>query len=68
LIFTTFSAFSLQPLDLLRTGAILRATVNIVASVVLCVASVVVGHLLAARLNGGAIPIVQTSIEEGNET
>src|ERR1700748_60973 len=38
--FTTFSAFSLQTLDLLRSGAVLRAGVNVVASVVLCVCAV----------------------------
>ena len=35
--FTTFSAFSLQTLDLLRSGAWIRAMLNIVLSVVLCV-------------------------------
>ena len=61
--FTTFSSFSLQTLDLLRTGAIARATVNVVASVVLCVAAVALGHLLAARLGGGERPIVQAAAE-----
>ena len=62
--FTTFSAFSLQTLDLLRGGAVTRAAVNIVASVVLCVGAVAVGHLLAAHLNDGATEIAQTAIEE----
>src|SRR5277367_5226643 len=52
--FTTFSSFSLQTLDLMRNGAMGRAAINIVASVVLCVAAVAAGHLLAAHLNGGA--------------
>jgi CrcB protein len=62
--FTTFSSFSLQTLDLLRSGAILRAAINIVASVVLCVVAVAVGHLLAAHFNGGATGIAQVAIEE----
>ncbi|MEN0073607.1 MAG: fluoride efflux transporter CrcB [Paracraurococcus sp.] len=62
--YTTFSSFSLQTLDLLRSGAVLRAGVNILASVALCVASVALGHALAAQLNGGAAPIVQAAIEE----
>ena len=62
--FTTFSSFSLQTLDLLRTGALLRAAANIVLSVALCIAAVAVGHLLAARLNGGARAVAQISIEE----
>ena len=36
--FTTFSAFSLQTLELLREGRVLAATVNVGVSVVLCVA------------------------------
>ncbi len=45
--FTTFSSFSLQTLDLIRSGAMLRAVgANIVLSpVVLCVAAVALGHL-----------------------
>src|SRR5215472_16878185 len=45
--FTTFSSFSLQTLDLLRAGALVRAGVNIVASVVLCVLAVALGHYVA---------------------
>ena len=62
--FTTFSSFSLQTLDLLRTGALVRAAANIVLSVALCVAAVAVGHLIASRLNGGARAVAQISIEE----
>lgn len=62
--FTTFSSFSLQTLDLIRNGAILRAGINIVASVVLCVVAVAIGHIVAAQLNGGATAIAQISIEE----
>lgn len=63
--FTTFSAFSLQTLDLLRTGAAVRAAANVLVSVVFCVCAVAVGHCLASRLNGGAVAIAQINIEEG---
>lgn len=62
--YTTFSSFSLQTLDLLRGGAIVRAAINITASVVLCVLAVSAGHLIAARMNHGATQIAQISIEE----
>ena len=62
--FTTFSSFSLQTLDLLRSGATVRAFVNIIVSVVLCVCAVGVGHLIAAHFNGGAQQIAQMPIEE----
>jgi CrcB protein len=62
--FTTFSAFSLQTLDLIRNGAWARALVNIVASVVLCLLAVAAGHTLASLLNGGARQIAQTAAEE----
>jgi CrcB protein len=62
--FTTFSSFSLQTLDLLRGGALLRAGANIVLSVVLCVAAVALGHVIAAQLNGHAAPVAQLPIEE----
>ena len=47
--FTTFSSFSLQTFDLLRTGYWGRALANIVVSVVLCFFAVAAGHLLAQR-------------------
>lgn len=62
--FTTFSSFSLQTLDLLRSGAIARAAVNVVASVTLCVVAVAIGHRIAAHFNEGAVPIAQIAIEE----
>ena len=62
--FTTFSSFSLQTLDLMRSGAMMRAATNIVASVAFCVAAVAAGHLLAAYFNGGARQIAQMNIEE----
>jgi CrcB protein len=63
--FTTFSAFSLQTLDLMRGGAVYRAGLNIVLSVALCVAAVAAGHALAAHFNEGARKIAQIDIEEG---
>jgi CrcB protein len=47
--FTTFSSFSLQTFDLMRTGAWGRALANVVCSVVLCIAAVAAGHLLAQQ-------------------
>jgi CrcB protein len=62
--FTTFSAFSLQTLDLMRSGAWMRATLNILLSVGLCIGAVAVGHLVAAYFNDGATRIAQLDIEE----
>ena len=62
--FTTFSSFSLQTLDLMRNGATGRAAINVIASVVFCVAAVAAGHWLAAQLNVGAHQIAQADIEE----
>jgi fluoride exporter len=62
--YTTFSAFSLQTLDLMRGGANGRAMLNIVLSLVLCISAVALGHLAASRLNDGATQIAQISIEE----
>jgi CrcB protein len=49
--FTTFSSFSLDTLNLARDGEWLWASTNVVASVVLCLAAVWLGHLGAAALN-----------------
>ncbi len=62
--YTTFSSFSLQTLDLLRSGAVGRASVNVIGSAVMCIAAVAVGHLLASQFNGGARQIAQIAIEE----
>lgn len=47
--FTTFSAFSLQTMMLLRAGDWAGAAVNVAASVALCLAAVFAGHALAMR-------------------
>lgn len=50
--YTTFSSFSLQTLDLLRSEAWGRALANVTLSVLLCISAVSLGHLLATHLNG----------------
>ena len=45
--FTTFSAFSLQSIELLRAGQIGRASVNVVGSVLLCLLATALGMRLA---------------------
>lgn len=52
--FTTFSSFSLQTLNLLLDGYVLRAGANIVGSVALCLLAVWLGYLLASALNPSA--------------
>jgi CrcB protein len=49
--YTTFSSFSLQTLQLAEAGEWSRAAANSVLSLVLCLAGVWVGHLLAVQLN-----------------
>ncbi len=49
--YTTFSSFSLQTLNLLNDGEWLYAGANILLSVVLCLAGVWLGFLLADHLN-----------------
>ena len=61
--FTTFSSFSLQTYDLMRTGAWGRALANILLSVILCIAAVAAGHLLAHR-TVPAQAIAETAHEE----
>ena len=62
--YTTFSSFSLQTLDLLRAGGFGRAALNIGLSVLLCVCAVALGHIIAARINGGATQVAQSMMEE----
>ena len=49
--YTTFSSFSVQTLNLLQDGEWLRAGGNVVLSVVLCLAAVWAGHVMAAGIN-----------------
>lgn len=49
--FTTFSSFSLQTLNLVADGEWPRALAYVLASVLLCLAGVWVGHALAVVLN-----------------
>ncbi len=44
--FTTFSAFSLQTVELLRVGQVWQAAANVIISVVICVAASTAGLLL----------------------
>ncbi len=53
--FTTFSSFSLQTLELARDDAWGAAFANIALSIVLCLAAVAAGHLLAVRI--GVLPV-----------
>ncbi len=50
--FTTFSAFSLQTLDLARDGRWLQAGGNVGLSVILCLAAVALGYAAAMAING----------------
>jgi CrcB protein len=48
--FTTFSSFSLQTLSLAQDGQWLRASLNVILSVVLCLAAVWLGNAAAQLL------------------
>ena len=48
--FTTFSAFSLETLNLLHQCAWLRASANVVLSVVVCIAAAWAGTILGRQL------------------
>jgi len=61
--FTTFSSFSLQTLDLIRSGLWGRVVANVVLSVVLCLTAVAVGHRLAQHWVP-EIAIAETDEEE----
>lgn len=50
--FTTFSTFSLETLTLFQDGAIGMAGVNVVASLVTCLAGVLAGRALASAVLG----------------
>ena len=49
--YTTFSTFSLETVNLMREGDWMRASANVVGSVVLCLIAVLVGHAGALFLN-----------------
>ena len=49
--YTTFSSFSLQTLELIQGGQIVRAGANVIGSVALCLAAAWVGYLAAASLH-----------------
>jgi CrcB protein len=49
--YTTFSSFSLQTLTLAQDGEFLRAGLNVVASVALCLVAVWLGYVAAAPFN-----------------
>ena len=51
--YTTFSAFSLQTLDLVREGELLRSGWNILLSVSLCLVAVGLGHAAASCFQEG---------------
>ncbi len=48
--FTTFSAFSFETLALLDAGAPLKAVLNIIASIVLCLAATWFGMILGRQI------------------
>jgi CrcB protein len=48
--YTTFSAFSLQTLELARLGSLVQAGANVVLSVICCLLAVWLGHLAATAL------------------
>ena len=48
--FTTFSAFSLDTMVLFQNGEIIRASMNIMATLILCLSAVAIGSLLGTRL------------------
>lgn len=48
--FTTFSTFSIETLNLIEQGALIKATINIAGSVILCLAAVWFGVVLGRSL------------------
>ena len=48
--YTTFSSFSLQTLELFRSGNTVAGLANVVGSVVLCLAGVWAGHAIGRTL------------------
>ncbi len=52
--YTTFSAFSLQSLNLMQKGEWLQASANVLLSVALCLVAVWLGNLLGASFNSAS--------------
>ena len=50
--YTTFSAFSLQTLRLVQTKAWMLAVLNVLGSVILCMAAIALGHTCAVWWTG----------------
>ena len=48
--YTTFSTFSIETLNLLEQGDVLRASVNILSSIVICIAAVWLGVLIGRQI------------------
>ena len=48
--FTTFSTFSVETLNLIQTGHIARALLNMLLSIVLCVGAAALGVMLARQI------------------
>lgn len=48
--FTTFSTFSVETLQLLESGEILRSVLNVVLNIVVCISLAALGALLARQL------------------
>ena len=48
--FTTFSAFSIETFNLIEQGALVKATGNMAASLILCIGATWIGVLLARQL------------------
>ena len=50
--FTTFSAFSLDTMVLFQNGEVIRASLNVVSTVILCLVAVAIGSMMGSRLAG----------------
>jgi len=50
--FTTFSAFSLDTMVLFQNGEVIRASLNVLSTVILCLVAVAIGSMMGSRLAG----------------
>ena len=48
--FTTFSAFSLDSLVLFQNGEVLRASLNVISTLILCLVAVAIGSYVGTRI------------------